>query len=263
MATPASEAEAGRGPSYPAIPRETWWRLRKQFKSKGAPKPWNEEYLVNIGVRTSLPSARNVVRPFKRMRFFTDDGKATDRYWDWLDDAKYHEVCQQILQESYPSSVVNTFASTDDDERKRLEGWFQRNQEVKPSVASQYAGFYMLLLKGDVSEQDEVPSQKPAAAPIANGGSKRNSRPRTRESEVRSSASNSNEVHASGALDTSDRHEEDHYHSTPRRETRHIEPSLNINIQIHIPAEASSQQIDQIFESMGKHLYRRQGEIGE
>jgi hypothetical protein len=33
-------------------------------------------------------------------------------------------------------------------------------------------------------------------------------------------------------------------------------PDVNINLQIHISADASSDQIDQIFASMAKHLYK-------
>jgi len=33
-------------------------------------------------------------------------------------------------------------------------------------------------------------------------------------------------------------------------------PEVNINLQIHISADASPDQIDQIFMSMSKHLYK-------
>ncbi|WP_421910381.1 DUF5343 domain-containing protein [Marinobacter sp.] len=36
-------------------------------------------------------------------------------------------------------------------------------------------------------------------------------------------------------------------------------PSLHIDIQIHISPEASTEQIEKIFESMGKHLYGKDG----
>ena len=35
------------------------------------------------------------------------------------------------------------------------------------------------------------------------------------------------------------------------------EPSLHIDVQVHIDATASAEQIDQIFASMAKHLYGR------
>lgn len=39
---------------------------------------------------------------------------------------------------------------------------------------------------------------------------------------------------------------------------RSSQPSLHIDIQLHIPATATAEQIDQIFESMAKHLYNRE-----
>lgn len=51
---------------------------------------------------------------------------------------------------------------------------------------------------------------------------------------------------------------------TPGRATRtapdtsgtQLSPALHIDIQVHISAESSADQIDQIFKSMAKHLYR-------
>jgi hypothetical protein len=34
-------------------------------------------------------------------------------------------------------------------------------------------------------------------------------------------------------------------------------PNVHLDIQIHIPAEATAEQIDQIFESMARHLYTK------
>ena len=38
---------------------------------------------------------------------------------------------------------------------------------------------------------------------------------------------------------------------------KNIVPSININLQIHISADASPDQIDKIFENMAKHIYNR------
>ena len=34
-------------------------------------------------------------------------------------------------------------------------------------------------------------------------------------------------------------------------------PGININLQVHISADATADQIDQIFASMAKHIYQR------
>ncbi len=40
---------------------------------------------------------------------------------------------------------------------------------------------------------------------------------------------------------------------------RNTEPTVHLDIQIHIDSTASSQQIEQIFASMAKHLYGKEG----
>lgn len=264
MASPAQESASTRTPSYPLVPQDVWWRLRKLFISKGQPRPaWNEDYLLSIGLRQSKASARNVVRPFKRFGLFTDDGKPAGRFWDWLDDSKYSKVCNQILHEVYPEALTAIFTSTDDDERARLVSWFQRNQNVMPDVAKQYAAFYMLLLKADVSEQDDAAPQKSPKTPKTIGTQPNSSRVRANGAKTRTSSSSAYETGASNMASAVDGHESDHPHATPRRPSRGFEPSLNINVQIHIPAEATPEQVDQIFKSMAKHLYRRQDEADE
>lgn len=42
----------------------------------------------------------------------------------------------------------------------------------------------------------------------------------------------------------------------PSSEISSLSPSLHIDIQVHISPDASSEQIDKIFESMAKHLYK-------
>ena len=39
-------------------------------------------------------------------------------------------------------------------------------------------------------------------------------------------------------------------------EKNFVQPSLHIDIQIHISPDATLEQIDQIFASMGKYIYR-------
>lgn len=53
-----------------------------------------------------------------------------------------------------------------------------------------------------------------------------------------------------------ERKKQDVGEDTPRRERpRSGGPNVHLDIQIHIPADASVEQIDQIFESMARHLY--------
>lgn len=214
-------------------------------------------------MRQNIASARNLVRPFKRIGIFTDDGKPTSRYWDWMDDSKYPEACQRIIHDIYPETVAHTFTVADDDERVRLGKWFERNLDVLPKVAGQYASFYMLLLSGDLSRQDEAAVSKPPRAPRTTSGQAKDTRSRSNGAKAQASTSATAETRTSDTTNAANGHESEHHYDAPKRVVRGIEPSLNINVQIHIPAEASPDQIDQIFKSMAKHLYQRQDEAGE
>ncbi len=63
------------------------------------------------------------------------------------------------------------------------------------------------------------------------------------------------------SLDQGEGHEdpprEEGHEDPPRMEANVSEPSVHIDIQIHIDSTASAEQIDQVFSSMARHLYRR------
>jgi hypothetical protein len=44
--------------------------------------------------------------------------------------------------------------------------------------------------------------------------------------------------------------------SRPTQASNKVSPSVHIDVQIHISPEATADQIDQIFSSMSKHLYK-------
>ena len=46
-------------------------------------------------------------------------------------------------------------------------------------------------------------------------------------------------------------------HQQPATPDHSLGPSVHLDIQIHVPADATPEQIDQIFASMAKHLYQR------
>jgi Family of unknown function (DUF5343) len=262
LATLPNETRTGRPLAYPNIPRATWWRLRKQFKTK-MPKPLNEDYLVNTGVCKTKDSASNLVRPFKRIGLFDEDGNPTDRYFDWMDQEKYLEVCQQILDEVYPAEVRNIFTSTDEAEKERMEIWFQRRQKnLQLAGARQYVAFYMLLLEGDVTKQDEAVAQRPSSGKTVPFQRRSESRPRASAASARASAATAQESRPTSEASRPEQHDDTH-HRTVRRGGHSDGPSLNINIQIHIPVEATADQIDQIFRSMSRHLYHREEEMAE
>ncbi|HKW21827.1 MAG TPA: hypothetical protein VJO13_10655, partial [Ktedonobacterales bacterium] len=111
MSTPTLSDVAPRTAGYPVFPPTAWWQLRKLFQTKGVPKVFDAEYLINLGIRQSQASANNIIRPFTRFGLFKDDGKPEQLVWDWVEDSKYAEVCDTILHKIYPEALTSVFTS--------------------------------------------------------------------------------------------------------------------------------------------------------
>jgi hypothetical protein len=260
MATAATVTDTARTAGYPVISEAAWWQIRKLFQTKGMPKVFDSDYLITAGIRENAASAGNVVRVFKRLGLFGNDGKPEDAAWEWYDDDKYTEVCHEMLQAIYPEALTSIFGTASDEDRAGVEKWFQRNLHLKPTSARQYAALYMLLVQADASKQDAGAASQSVKS-SATGDQARTPRARSsggRASSPRKSVSQSN---------PSEAQPESNGASEPTPQSRpafgRFEPKIDINVQIHISADATGDQIEQIFKSMAKHLYQRQNEADE
>lgn len=117
--------------------------------------------------------------------------------------------------------------------------WFMRNTGTGKPAAQQMAAFYMLLCEADISgaEQDPAPNARASRAPTT-----RQKRAVDRPKPVAPS------VPATVPAPT---------HPQTAKKLASAFPNLHIDIQVHISADASAEQIDQVFASMAKHLYGR------
>lgn len=222
--------------SYPAISKSNWYGLRQQFK-KTMPPSVTTSYVATI-LNMSEESARaNVIGHLKILGIIDETGKPTDRAFRWRDNEQYKEVCEEIRQEIY-SDELKSIANDSSADIKQVESWFQRRAKVGENAANKYARVYMLLLEANpeapvTRENSETGKQPSKKAPVTSR-KQAATLPATKE-EVPPPAQEEPAPKA-----TSERRSE--------------MPSLHINVQIHISPEASPEQIDQIFESMAKHL---------
>lgn len=159
---------------------------------------------------------------------------------------EYEAVCKRIMETAYPASLRDAFpGSFDSKTRQSIVSWFMRNAGVGKKMALKLAGFYILL---SVASPVESPpeGERPKRSP---------------KSDVR------------GRVLQHNRKEETPQQVAAATEVRRLSvepvsglPSLHIDIQIHIAADARPEQIDQIFASMARHLYGgsfHNGRIGE
>jgi hypothetical protein len=188
---------------------------------------------------SSPESARdNVVSPLRRLGLIEEDGALTPRGNKWRVDASYAEACDEILAEVYPEELTLLTGDDGKPDLSRIKVWFD-HKGFGDSNARQMAATYAMIAGRDVPEAPQPEAKKPPAKKAA-------ARPSTRA--TKSVAEPSHD----GAGEENPPKQPEPAHRPQRGTTG---PNVHLDIQIHIPADASLEQIDQIFASMAKHLY--------
>lgn len=227
---------ANNDTSFPKIADGNWWKLRDLFKRK-VPSVVTPSYLASALSMSEASARGNIVSPFKKIGILEEDGKPSDMAYDWRDDSKYPAVCDKLLKELYPDEVRDLFHDPDV-ELSKVTNWFMNAARCGEPAARMFARFYMLLLRANPEEGTEA-AKKPEKAPKKQAVKKQAKSDPTPKQEAKP-----------------DRHEPAHEsprHQSPQSHFRKT-PELHINIQLHISPESSPEQIEKIFESMGKHL---------
>ncbi len=228
--------------SYPMFSTTSWWTIRRKF-IHSMPTRITDSFLAGL-LSIGIDSARNLLLPLKKMGLLDNDGKPTERAARWRDNELYASVCEEIRKEIYPSELLELFPESDSS-RTDLENWFARAASVGTQAKKKMATFYLLLAEADSTKQDSATSSK---TPKATKSTPATSKANTSSTKVEKK----DKAIAVAGVPRSTIEE-------PRaveRNTNNMGPSLHIDIQIHISSDASFDQVDQIFASMAKHLYR-------
>jgi len=215
--------------SYPKIPAKNWWDLRRRL-TQAFPKKIDADYLQSVLGLSSKASAQNLIAPLRAMGLIDDQGRPSDRANAWRSDDGYSQSCHEILNELYPESLRDAFPPPSPD-IAGVRAWFQRNLRVGDAAGAAMASVYALLAEADASGADRAPQRSSQAAPSkATNGTTKRIAPPTPAAKTTSGAQ-----------------------SAPREPLP--VPTLHVDVQVHLPTDATAEQIDHIFASMAKHLY--------
>lgn len=225
-----------RKKGFPRIPRGVWFALRDKMKQK-VPVEISPSYVSSaLGMDPKSASA-NVLPALKAFGLIEESGRPSERAYDWRDDAKYAEVCQQIIEEVYPQELRDLFHSPDVSQES-VRSWFARTARVGDAAATKFAITYLMLLDADLDKAKSAPTPKNQAP--ATGKIRKIFKPAA--------------VKGSGSAVLVEPPTEDHRGDVGSGRGSSVTPKLHIDIQIHISPDSSAEQIDKIFASMAKHL---------
>lgn len=230
---------------YPAVPNRAWFAVRKRFVASPPRGEVTPELVASITGTNEESARKTVISQLKIVGILGEDNKLTERGVKWRDDDQYAAVCNEILEEIYPQPLKDIAPNITSD-RSAVVKWFKNNLVIGDTRAEALATFYWLLLEADLSKADDA-SLKQSASAKPSTARKQN---KPTSSPVTAIQDNDQSKNAAPASDLNVETSTPLAQPVPQRKN----PSLHIDIQIHISPEATPEQIDQIFASMGKHL---------
>ncbi len=215
---------------FPMLPIAHWWNLREKFK-QSIPGVVTDNYLASA-LKTTAKSARQNILPYlKDIGLIDEEGRTQELAKVWRDDHEYSDVCMEILESIYPEELRSAI-SAPNEEREAVERWFANQTGTGVSAVRRMAAFYIVLSEGDVSKKPEKKEPKIPKKKEAGPGTQ--DRPTsTVGTETKTEPSKQQILAPPWA------------------------PGVNINLEIHISSDATPDQIDKIFESMAKHIYKK------
>ena len=221
---------------YPQIPSTVWWGVRSVL-IKTPSATVDERYLsVQLGVQEA--AARAYLVELKSVGILTEEGKATALAQKWRLDESYGEAVTEILERAYPEGLLQV-APPGEAERHKVVSWFLK-EGLGQGAAGNKAATYLLLSS---PSPNEAPNRTTTAS---DQSGKAQAKPRETIAK-----------RAVAVTNTPSRGVGRNAATTLKRAPESF--PLNVNVQIHISADAGSDQIEAIFSAMRRYLYDDQG----
>ncbi len=219
---------------YPKLGLKSWSTLRARAATTPSTRFTSTAVAAMLGMGSPESAATNVVYPMQRLGLIDDSGSLTARGNKWRLDASYADACQEILDEIYSAELASFTDSSGAPDKSQVITWFQ-HKGFGVSNAKQLATTYVMIAEKKVPDATAAESKKKVPARPAKSVPTRTVKSKATEDVAAQRAEpppQSGNESASG-------------------------PNIHLDIQIHIPADASSDQIEKIFASMAKYLYQK------
>lgn len=217
---------------YPRVTAKAWSALRARAAAAPSTKFTPSTVAALMGMAHPASARDNTVTPMRRLGLIDENGALTSRGNKWRVDASYADACQEIVDEVYPADLLGLVDDAGAPDPQAVKTWFD-HKGFGGSNSRQMAATYVMIASKQLPEALAAEPRKstPKNAPSKAAASTTRKTPTPPDPPPQGTPG-------------------------PSKQTPGAGPNVHLDIQIHIPADASAEQIDQIFESMARHLYR-------
>lgn len=214
---------------YPRMPKSVWVTLREQFLRKLPPQV-THTYLMDV-LQCGKSNAQNLLPALRQLGLIDGDGKLMPRASDWRNDAKYDDVCRSMVEAIYPLELRELLAGPEIDPTE-CEQWFLHSGGLGQSSAGQAADTY-ILLNTPLAQllQEAVKNGKPREPKGAADDKSKKVSPMIAPRNSASASLRAKPQNTGASVHT-----------------------VHLDVHIHLPAEATPEQIEVMFSSLARHL---------
>lgn len=217
--------------NFPQIPRNVWWGVRSLIDRR--PNGKVDQSFLAADLNVQATAAKAYINELTKVGILDEEGKPTDLAQKWRSSETYDDAVEELLKRNYPEALL-ALAPRDSLERSKIVTWFS-NQGLGSGTANNKAATYLLIASAEPGEQSSaLPSSR--------------TRSQATQKEISKHSNTTKPSIGSQHEDISQPNERDRSAATGGA------IPLNLNIQIHISADASNEQIEKIFESMSRYL---------
>jgi len=228
----ADKIERRRG--FPYISLNVWAELRRAF-NRNLPTKVDIRYLQSV-LNTSEKNARNILPQLRNIGLIDESGMPLDLAKRFRMDIDYVDAMKEIVDRVYPTQLRELYPGPEEDVTA-VTNWFMRETSGGQIASGAQARFYLTLVSGALPTAERAAKKAPVASRPASAGA---STP---------AVTNSPSVKAESVPKMTKGSSVDSTQSANG-------PDFHLDIQIHIDAAASIEQIDAVFASMARHIYR-------
>jgi hypothetical protein len=206
---------------YPQIPSTVWWGVRAILTK--TPNTTLDERALAIELHVQESAAKQYVAELLSVGIINDDKKATPLALKWRLNEHYSSAAEELAASIYPQSLRD-IAPPSEGNRQKAVSWFMQEGLGQGAATNKAATYF--LIGSPLPNESPVRSVEKSKAPTKN-------------------ASKREQVKVPLAR----------AHMENPRARQGSEIPLNVNVQIHISADATSDQIESIFSAMKRYLY--------